>query len=113
MPATPGGEVADIDGPDEDTAMKVDSPTRVCICVDGSVLSPVLLTFVARHFPSALGAEVHLVCVAATQQLPVRMPLPRNAVVATAVAGCAAWNAHTYMLIGRSELQLSMGPFAA
>lgn len=74
VPSTPGTEPGVSEGPEGDTAMKVDSPTRVCVCVDGSELSAAVLSFAARHFPSASGAELHLVCVAAPQQLPVCIP---------------------------------------
>lgn len=87
VPSTPAGESGEADGPEGDTAMKVDSPTRVCICVDGSEISAVVLSFVARHFSSASGVELHLVCVAAAQQLPVRMPLPCDATMAACAAG--------------------------
>jgi hypothetical protein len=71
VPSTPGAEVGPGEGSEGDATMKVDSPTRVCICVDGSEVSAAVLSFAARHFPSVSGAELHLVCVAAPQHLPV------------------------------------------
>lgn len=73
--------------PTTDSNAAADETTKLCVCMDESEHSFSALSFAAQHLMADDTAELHIVCVASTLQLPVRAPptLHRDCVSAQSI----------------------------